>query len=133
MRTPYDQFSKRLLEEVLSGVARVEADAEVGAPDVQRVDVYCVPDPARDTERRALGLLGAMIATPCLFEPFHRAPSIDEILECLRKQLTLRHLQLVRARREGTEGSLPRPVLWVIAGGRPDAAIRSLGFAAIVA
>lgn len=119
MRTPYDQFAKQSLEGALSGSARIETDAEVAAPDVQRVDVYCVPDPARDAERRALGLIGGMIADPCVFELFHQAPNVDDILACLRKKFTLRHLETVRRRREIREPL----VLWIIAAGRPDAAI----------
>ena len=75
MRTPFDQFAKQMLEQALAPTGLVETDAEVLA-DVQRADVWYVPDPQHAAVLRTRGLLGRMATGPCLFEPFHQSPSV---------------------------------------------------------
>ena len=73
-----------------------ETESEAPALRSQRADVFFIPDPAHDTARRALGLLGRMTDAPCLFEPFHQAPRVDEVIECLRKLLNHRHARALK-------------------------------------
>jgi hypothetical protein len=57
MRNRSDQFAKNILREALSRASAAETEVEVLAA-TQRIDVYCVPDPARADVRAEMGLLG---------------------------------------------------------------------------
>ncbi|WP_437911775.1 hypothetical protein WME73_29945 [Sorangium sp. So ce302] len=59
MHNRSDQFSKNLLRDGLSLVSAVQTEVEVLAA-TQKIDVYCVPDPAREAERARMGLLGEL-------------------------------------------------------------------------
>src|SRR5690349_19537369 len=85
-----DQFTKNLLREALSRASAAETEVEVLAA-TQKIDVYCVPDPARETERREMGWLGELSASPTIFEPYRNTPSLRLGRHCLRKQLTWHH------------------------------------------
>ncbi|WP_437279160.1 hypothetical protein WME90_00970 [Sorangium sp. So ce375] len=97
MHNRSDQFTKSLLRDGLSLVSAAETEVEVLAA-TQKIDVYSVPDPARESERTAMGLLGELSAEPSLFEPFHGTPSLRQVRQCLRKQLTWHHELERRAR-----------------------------------
>ncbi|WP_437480762.1 hypothetical protein WME75_36240 [Sorangium sp. So ce1014] len=131
MHNRSDQFSKNLLRDGLSLVSAAETEVEVLAA-TQKIDVYSVPDPARQAERAAMGLLGELSAEPSLFEPFHRTPSLRQIRHCLRKQLTWHH-ELERRARSAAGSVVPDedaaappqpavhfPALVVIGPGRPE-------------
>src|SRR5262249_19216799 len=85
-----DQFAKNVLHDALSRAADAETEVEV-MPGTQKIDVYSVPDPAREAQRTEMGLLGELAAEPALFEPFHNTPSLSHVRRCLRKQLTWHH------------------------------------------
>ena len=86
MRLLHDQCSKQLAYATLGDSGTVTTDAEI-APDAQRADLFYDPDPARDAHRAKLGLLGLLVATPCLLEFFSGAPSVEEVRGCVRKHL----------------------------------------------
>src|SRR6187402_579146 len=90
MHNRSDQFSKNLLRDGLSLVSAAETEVEVLAA-TQKIDVYSVPDPARDAERAAMGWLGELSANPCIFEPYRNTPTLRLGRHCLRKQLTWHH------------------------------------------
>src|SRR5437660_953863 len=117
MRTRFDQFAKQVIERAFSGTGEVATEVEVVVSEAQQVDVVYVPDPAYENERRALGLLGAMGAVPALFEPFHEAPGTADVLDCLRKQLTMHQSSVLRAKREKQSRPERQRLLWVIAAG----------------
>ncbi|WP_437485440.1 hypothetical protein WME75_00875 [Sorangium sp. So ce1014] len=131
MHNRSDQFSKNLLRDGLSLVSAAETEVEVLAA-TQKIDVYSVPDPARQAERAAMGLLGELSAEPSLFEPFHRTPSLRQIRQCLRKQLTWHHELERRARSAAgsvapdedadapPQSAVDFPALVVIGPGRPE-------------
>jgi hypothetical protein len=139
-----DQFSKNVLREALSRASATETEVEVLAA-TQKIDVYCVPDPARDAERAHMGLIGELSAVPTMFEPFHDTPSFRHVRTCLRKQLTWAHELERRARAAAgspspsetsevdedpdasTPGAVPYPVLVVISPGRAETALRAFG------
>lgn len=52
----------------------------------------------------------------CLFEPFHEAPSIADVTECLRKLLNHRHARALKHARAAER-------TWLLCGGRPDEAL----------
>ncbi|WP_437624190.1 hypothetical protein [Sorangium sp. So ce1151] len=131
MHNRSDQFAKSLLRDGLSLVSAAETEVEVLAA-TQKIDVYSVPDPAREAERAGMGLLGELAAEPSLFEPFHSTPSLRQVRRCLRKQLTWHH-ELERRARSAAGTVVPDedadaplqpavdfPALVVISPGRPE-------------
>lgn len=120
MASPFDTFAKEILDVLLHDLGQLETEVEVTALPSQRADVLFVPDPSRDAERRALGLLGRITATAVLLEPFHEAPSVEEVLSCLRKVLNHRHARAL-SRRPAAERT------WLLCAGRPDRALAAFG------
>jgi hypothetical protein len=114
-RTPFDAFSKDILEELLTPYGIVQTSQGVPG-EARSVDVRFIPTPQPDEDRTQLGWLGRMAATSCLIEPFRNSPSRTEVRNCLLK-LFLVHADLQRqARREDqrlTEAALPH--LWILA------------------
>ena len=72
-RTPFDAFSKQLLEEFLSPFGTVELNREI-AGESRFVDVWFSPSAPPD---RSLGLLARIATTPCLIEPYRNAPGFQ--------------------------------------------------------
>jgi hypothetical protein len=116
MATSYDSLAKEILDLLLHDLGQLETEVEVAALPSQRADVLFVPDPARDAERRTLGLLGRMTERAALFEPFHDAPGVDDVRTCLRKILNHHHARSL-SQRGGAERS------WLLCAGRPDGAL----------
>jgi hypothetical protein len=121
MRSRFDQFAKQMLREVLAPAGLVETDAEV-SPDAQRIDVWFVPDPAKRRAREPFGLLARLTDRACLLEPFHATPGSDELVDCLQKLLSFRHILSLR------KPASPTPRMWVISSGRPASGLGALGF-----
>ncbi|WP_437308179.1 hypothetical protein [Sorangium sp. So ce388] len=136
MHNRSDQFAKNLLRDGLSLVSAAETEVEVLAA-TQKIDVYSVPDPAREAERASMGLLGELAAEPSLFEPFRSTPSLRQVRRCLRKQLTWHH-ELERRARSAAGAVVPDedadaplqpavdfPALVVISPGRPETVLEA--------
>lgn len=126
VRSRFDQFAKTMLDMVLSEVGEVRTQEEIHG-EVQAADVLFAPAPGRAAERARLGLLGRMVETACLLEPFHDTPGADAALDCLTKQLTLRR-NLVREARKDERGRPAIPRLWILSPGRPVRVLVGLGF-----
>jgi Domain of unknown function (DUF4351) len=112
-RTPFDSFSKQLLEELLAPLGIVQVNREVPG-ESQFVDVFFVPT-APPPAVLDLGLLSQITATPCLIEPFRNPVTLDEIHGCYKKLISIREESIRQAKRE----SLPRshvqvPELWIL-------------------
>ncbi|MBX3230470.1 MAG: hypothetical protein KIT84_02945 [Labilithrix sp.] len=117
--TPFDQLAKETWLAILAHGATVKEQLEVRARS-QWVDLMYVPDPARLGELAAFGLAERLAAEgPGLLEFFHRAPSVEDVLRCMQKQIELRRRR--KSRREA-------PRLWLLCGGCPSKALRELGF-----
>ncbi len=127
-RTPFDQFSKQLLEEFLSPFGTVERSFEIPG-EARQVDVYFIPKPQTTIAPQTLGLLGKILTTPCLLEPFRNAPSITEIRHCRLKLLLLQaNLQRQAKRDKITLSETQLPHLWILT---PSASANTLnGFGA---
>ena len=138
MHNPSDQFAKNILRDALSRASAAETEVEVLAA-TQKIDVYSVPDPAREVERAEMGLLGELSAEPSLFEPFRRTPALRQVRACLRKQITWHHELERRARSAAgsplpdadpdapPEPGVPFPALVVISAGRPETVLEAYG------
>jgi hypothetical protein len=113
-----DQFSKQLLEEVLSPFGTLETSYEV-AGEPQWVDVFFIPTaPSMPSE---LGLLGRIAQTSCLIEPFRNQPTLDEVRSCLLKLFQVHGDFRRQARREDI--SIPEaelPLLWILTSSASD-------------
>ncbi len=138
MHNRADQFAKNMLRDALSRASAAETEVEVLAA-TQKIDVYSVPDPARESERAQMGLLGELSVEPSLFEPFHGTPSLRQVRQCLRKQLTWHHELERRARAAAgapsqetdpeapPQQAVPFPALVVIGPGRPETVLEAFG------
>jgi hypothetical protein len=136
-----DQLSKNILRDALSRASTAETEVEVLAA-TQRIDVYAVPDPAREAERGEMGLLGWLSAEPSLFEVFRNTPSLARVRDCLRKQLTWHHELGRRARASSGQvaeedasadvpETVPFPWLAVIGPGLPETVLDLYGCKAV--
>jgi hypothetical protein len=126
MRFRFDQLAKRICRAALSWGGLVYTQHEV-ISDGQTVDIWFLPDPAGNAERERMGLLGRMTEGATMLEPFHNTPGIDELRDCVRKQLTMDHSRLAEARRE-RDPRPPFPRLWVLSTGRPESVIKGYDF-----
>lgn len=114
-RNRFDQFSKEFLEELLSPLGTVEKSLEVLGTS-RLVDLYFAPEQFSKTDSQALGLLGQIASTPCLLEPFHNAPTVTEVKDCLLKLLSVHADVQRRAQRDDiTVAELDLPRLWILA------------------
>lgn len=118
-RTPFDSFSKQLLESFLGSLGKVYLNQEV--PGESRfVDVRFVPF-QKPIDREPLGLLGDVASTPCLLEPFRNAPSATDVRNCLLKLfLAQAELQRQAKREERSLADADLPQLWILAPSASD-------------
>ena len=108
----WDKFSKDYLETFLSSSGDVKTSLDVTAK-TQEIDVYFRPtSPEMPPE---LGLLGKLAQTPCLLEPYRNPVTIEGILACLSKLLTVRE-QLQREAHRHQQPLLAEniPRLWIL-------------------
>ena len=108
----WDKFSKDYLETFLASSGDVKTSLDVTA-ETQEIDVYFRPtSPEMPPE---LGLLGRLAQTPCLLEPYRNPVTIEGILACLSKLLTVRE-QLQREAHRHQQPLLAEniPRLWIL-------------------
>jgi hypothetical protein len=114
-RQPHDQFAKQYLAELLAPLGEVNISREVSA-ESRQIDVWFAPASPPTADRQILGLLGRIVTTPCLLEPFRNQPSKTEIRNCILKLFSLQSQLHRQGRREDepvTENELPQ--LWILA------------------
>lgn len=119
IRTRYDRFGKQMVRAAVARRGPVETDAEVPA-DTRRIDLWFMPDPARDPGPSTLGLLGRITAGPTTLELFHDTPGGDALAACIIKHGQFRHYLTLG------DSPPPIPTQWVISSGRPVTAIEGL-------
>lgn len=127
-RTPFDTFSKQILEELLTPLGEVEISQEVPG-ETRLVDVRFIPAAQPNSDPNTLGLLGRMAIAPCLIEPFRNPPTRTEVRNCLLKLLLVQAEVQRQARRQDDrllEAELPQ--LWILSPSASDALLT--GFAA---
>jgi hypothetical protein len=110
----HDQFAKDYLEQLLAPYGEVQAPRRV-AGEVRQIDVYFIPKPQPSNIPQTLGLLGQLVTTPSLLEPFRNAASATEICDCLLKLLEVRGDLQRQSNRNKTrilESDLPK--LWIL-------------------
>jgi hypothetical protein len=84
-RQPYDQYSKEALLEILAFFGgKSEAQRPIHPKEVYYADISFEPPPTLSkTDLEKVGVLGDMIATPCLIEYFWTPPTQIETCLCL--------------------------------------------------
>lgn len=113
-RTPYDQYAKQYLEGLLQPLGTPKVSREVAA-EVRQVDVWFVPNEITITDHEVLGILGRMVATPCLLEPFRNPASVNDVRACLGKLLQLQAETLRQTKRQKKKLSEAElPYLWIL-------------------
>ena len=113
-RTPHDSFAKEWMQEVLADFGEIEIEKQI-AGEVRKIDLYFCPDPNRLQDLKVLGLLGRMISTPSLLEPFRNAVPEWETRNCREKLFQLE----AELRRETTRQKMKlskenRPFAWIL-------------------
>jgi Domain of unknown function (DUF4351) len=125
-RTPFDAFSKQLLQAILDPLGQVNLNREVSG-EPRWVDVWFEPSPAASPEPD--GLLGQMAATPCLFEPFRAQPPVIQMLNCKHKLFSVfgeLQRQAERENRTISDALEGFPRLWVLTPSASDTLLRRL-------
>lgn len=128
-RQPHDQFAKQYLEELLSPLGTVEVSREV--TDETRhidVDVFFSPNPDVAETASNLGLLGRIITTTVLLEPFRNPPTRSEIRNCILKLFAMcaqRERQGKRENKGLNEAELPH--LWILATSVSGSSLEGFG------
>ena len=113
IRQPHDQFAKDYLEELLLPLGKINKSRKVSS-EVQEIDVWFEPFP-KAIPGIALGLLGKMVFTSCLLEPFRNPPSETEIRSCLLKLYAVHGDILRKAKRtQRTLAEAELPYLWIL-------------------
>ncbi|OCR01126.1 hypothetical protein BCD67_17300 [Oscillatoriales cyanobacterium USR001] len=126
----HDKFAKDYLEELLTPFGTTQAPRSITA-EVREIDVWFEPAPISKMNPELLGLLGRLLATPSIFEPFRNPVTPQEICDCLSKELELRRQYYRETARNSTENvDLVLPRLWILT---PTASTTILsGFRAIL-
>ena len=106
-RTPFDQFAKQFLEELLAPYGQVEVSREIPG-EACFIDLWFQPTDESNPELETLGLLGLVVQNPCLLEPYRNPPGAAETNSCLLKRFWL----VAELYRQKTAESLP--LLWII-------------------
>ncbi|MCH2232575.1 MAG: DUF4351 domain-containing protein [Crocinitomicaceae bacterium] len=108
----YDQFSKDLLEILLSPYGEVEGGKRVSS-EVREIDVWFVPKEAKLPSE--LGLLGKMVQGASLFEPYRNPVDSGEICDCMLKLFSLRgQFQREANRKKQRLRESGWPQLWIL-------------------
>ncbi|MDX2272659.1 MAG: DUF4351 domain-containing protein [Cyanobacteriota bacterium] len=108
-RFRHDRFAKSFLADLLEPLGQVEVSREV-TDEAREIDLYFTPAPGQDPQ--SLGLLGRMVLSPCLLEPFRNPVDRDGIRSCIAKQFVI-YSELQRQTKSGD--SPPQiPFLWIL-------------------
>jgi hypothetical protein len=130
MPNRFDRVAKQIGKEALRASGATSVHEEITA-ETQYADLSHVPDPAREAERRRIGLLGRLAAVPCIFEAYSQAPSAEEFRACLAKHLAAWHRREREHRKRSEPESAAEPFvdsyLWIIAAGTPKQVLAALG------
>ncbi|MCY7276284.1 MAG: flagellar assembly protein H, partial [Phormidesmis sp. CAN_BIN44] len=102
-----DQLSKQYLEEFLTPIAAVQRQYEIPG-EAKFVDVWFVPD-SEVTQTEDLGLLGRIVQTPCLLEPYRNLPTRTEVRVAVMKLIWIQEDE----RRKTQQDALSQ--LWILA------------------
>ncbi len=126
IRTPFDRFAKSVVVDHVGPRGTAVSEQEISS-DTQRADLSWTPDPARLASHPPRDLLDSMANVASLWEFFHHAPSLWELLMCLQKLIAW-HAILRRAAFTAKEKPprLPPPT-WILAANASPAIRAAMG------
>ncbi|NEO05976.1 MULTISPECIES: hypothetical protein [unclassified Moorena] len=127
-RNVHDQKPIQCLKKLLDPLGKVETNWEVPG-EVQEIDVYFLPSQALATNGQSLGLLGKLVTTPVMFEPFRNPVTQFEVLSCIGK-LAQVHDQVFReAKRANAQVRVTElPRLWILSPTASEEFLESFNF-----
>jgi hypothetical protein len=112
-RTLHDTFAKEGMKELLTDFGEVEIEAQL-SPEVRTIDLLFRPHPHATQTLQVLGLLGRLIAAPCIIEPFRNAVPTWEIRNCRSKLVDLEaYLRRQTKRKHQRLSQVEFPFLWI--------------------
>jgi hypothetical protein len=112
---PFDQFNKRLFQELLSPFGEVMLNRAV-AGEERAIDIFFAPQVGAVLDPAELGCLAAMLDQPALLEPFRSQLPDYEVGNCLLKLLLVQADEQRQAKRaERSLDPATRPWLWILA------------------
>jgi hypothetical protein len=120
---PFDQFNKRLFQELLSACGQVIPNFAVLGEE-RAIDVFFAPHPNAQPDPAELGVVAIMAQKPALLEPFRSSLADEDIETCIMK------LFMVNAELRNTNPNLPTdipPYLWIIAAAVSDRLLTDFG------
>ena len=85
---PFDQFNKRLFQELLSPFGQVIPNLAVLGSE-RTIDIFFAPHPGAILNETELGTLAKMVRNPALLEPFRSALTDRDLETCTIKLFTL--------------------------------------------
>ena len=85
---PFDQFNKRLFQELLSPFGQVIPNLAVLGSE-RTIDIFFAPHPGAVPSEAELGTLAKMVTNPALLEPYRSALTDRDLETCLLKLFTL--------------------------------------------
>ncbi len=119
MHTRFDQAMKQLVRACLEQDGTFTPEVEV-SPDPQAADGYFVPKLQRNSPVMRT-FLGRMTHKACGFEFFSCTPDAQELGECVRKLMNLRHQLFTK------DKTAVLPIQWIISSGFPKNAFGAYG------
>jgi hypothetical protein len=120
---PFDQFNKRLFQELLSAYGQVTPNLAVLGEE-RAIDVFFAPYPNIQPDPAELGVLAAMTQQPALLEPFRSGLADEDVETCVMKLLMVK-AELRRAN-PNIAVSTP-PYLWILAAEVSDRILTDFG------
>jgi hypothetical protein len=121
MIKPFDQFNKKLFQQLLSPYGTVTPNRSVMGGE-RTIDILFEPAPGVEPNPEELGNLANMTGQTSLFEAYRSNPSDYEIHTCFLN-LFLLYAELQR-QSEGTIATRDLPQLWILAAEASEIQIR---------
>lgn len=113
-RTMHDSFTKEWMQELLGDFGEVEIEKQL-AGEVRNIDLVFFPNPIATPPLEVLGLLGKMVAQPCLIEAFRNPVPEREICLCRSKRLDFEEdLRRSSISKKQKISQKERPFLWIL-------------------
>ena len=131
MRNRFDHLAKEIAKAVFRMFGTAVAHAGI-TTETQYADLRFEPDPSREVDRGALGLMGRLTTQACIVEFYSEAPGLAEFRACLAKHLAFWHHRTRDARRGQSPPSLDdtvAPFLWIISARAPTGLLAKLELA----
>jgi hypothetical protein len=126
-RKVHDQFSKRLLDELLSSSGTVQTSYTLSS-EIKEIDLLFHPHPTAIPTLQGLGLLGRMAAQFCLIEPYRNPIAPAEIEACLGRAIEVSLLQRRIAKRDSIPAKqVVLPQLWILSPTASAATLQGFG------